>query len=70
MHIVFDLDNWSNNPMNNFTLKNCLLCPNNIAKSNNKSKYVYSSYGISFDGLGSWSFGKDFAKNFIIFWYL
>ena len=28
---------------------------------------VYSGYLIEFDGLGSWSFGKDFSRNVIIF---
>ena len=28
---------------------------------------VYSSYLIESDGLGSWSFGKDFSRNVIIF---
>ena len=39
----------------------------NIAKNSDKSKYVYSGNGIAFNGLGSWSFGNDFARNFIIF---
>ena len=39
----------------------------NIAKNSDKSKYVYSCNGIAFNGLGSWSFGNDFARNFIIF---
>ena len=24
---------------------------------------MYSDYGIAFDGLNSWSFGNDFARN-------
>ena len=28
---------------------------------------MYSDYGITFDGLGSWRFGNDFAGNVIIF---
>ena len=39
----------------------------NIVKDNIKKKYVYSGYGIAFDGKGSWSFNDDFAKNVIIF---
>ena len=39
----------------------------NIAKNSDKSKYEYSSYGIAFDGLGSWFFGKEFARNAITF---
>ena len=29
--------------------------------------YVYSGYGITFDGAGSWSFGNDFTRNAVIF---
>ena len=35
--------------------------------NSNKSKYLYSSYGIVFDGAGSWSSGNDFARNNVIF---
>ena len=40
---------------------------NYIVKNRAKSKYVYIGYGIAFNGLGSWSFGNDFARNVIIF---
>ena len=65
--MVYDLDNRSEIPLRNFTLKNCLFGANNIVKISDKSKYEYSSYGIAFDGLGSWSFGNDFARNVVIF---
>ena len=39
----------------------------NIVKNSDKEKYVYSSYRIEFDGKGEWSFGKNYAKNVIIF---
>ena len=39
----------------------------NITKNSDKCKYVYSCYGIVFDGLGYWSSGNDFARNVIIF---
>ena len=55
------------NSPNNFTLKICLFGANYIVKNSAKSKYVYIGYGIAFDGLGSWSFGNDFARNVIIF---
>ena len=35
----------------------------NIRKSSNESKWVYTGYGISFDGGDLWNFGNDFAKN-------
>ena len=39
----------------------------NIVKRSDKSKYVYTTYGIAFDGASSWSFGNDFARNVMIF---
>ena len=32
-----------------------------------KDKFTYNGRGIAFDGEGSWSFGKEFARNVIIF---
>ena len=31
-----------------------------------KNKYMYSDYGVGFDGKGEKSFGNDFARNIII----
>ena len=28
---------------------------------------MYNGYGIEFDGVGFWSYGNDFASNFVIF---
>ena len=67
VYIIYDLDNWLKNPLRNFTLKNCLFGSTNIVKYNGKEKYVYSSYGIAFDGKGEWSFDNDYARNVIIF---
>ena len=39
----------------------------NIVKNNDKEKWVYSGFGITFDGACSWNFGNDFAKNVVIF---
>ena len=47
----------------NFKVKNCLF----IVKNSYKEKWVYSGYGITCDGVGSWSFGNDFARNILIF---
>ena len=55
-YIVYDLDNWPKILPKKFTLKNCLLSATNIGKDNDESKYVYSAYGITFDGLGSLTF--------------
>ena len=49
--------------LNNFPLKNFFFGARNIIKNSDKIKYLYSGYGIAFHGLGSWSFGNDFAGN-------
>ena len=36
-------------------------------KNSDENKWMYSGYGIVFDGLGSWNFGNDFTMNFIVF---
>ena len=36
-------------------------------KNSDKDKYVYSAYGIAFDGKDEWSFGNDYATNVTIF---
>ena len=48
--IVHDLDNWPKNSLRNFALKNYFFGSTNIVKDNDKEQYVYSSYGIAFDG--------------------
>ena len=35
----------------------------NIVKNSYEETWVYSGYGITFDGGGSWIFGDDFARN-------
>ena len=59
-YIVYDLDNWPKILPKKFTLKNCLLSATNLGKDNDESKYVYSAYGITFDGL---SFCNGFFRN-------
>ena len=49
----YDLDNCSKLRLRNFILKNCLFGATNIVKNSDKSKYVYSGYGIAFDGKGN-----------------
>ena len=67
VYIVYDLDAWPKIPLRNFTLKNCLFGATNIVKNSDKEKYVYSGYGVAFDGKCEWSFGNYYAKNVIIF---
>ena len=38
-----------------------------LEKSSDKEKWMYSDYGIAFDGKDTWSFGNDYAKTVIIF---
>ena len=49
VYIVYDLDAWPRNPTNNFKFKNCLFGATTIVKNNDKKKYVYNRYGITFD---------------------
>ena len=46
LSIVYDSNGWPSNPLNNFVLKSCLFDATNFVKNSNKSKYVYSGYGI------------------------
>ena len=66
VYIVYDLDAWPRNPINNFKFKNCLSGAANIVKNSDKEKYLYSGYGLSFDSAGSWSFGNEFARNSLV----
>ena len=52
---------------NNGTQYTARIGPANIVKNSDKKKYVYSGYGITFDGVGSWSFINGTARNVIIF---
>ena len=68
-NIVYKLNSWPKNPLDNFIFKNCLFGATNIFKNSNKSKcwWVYSGYGIAFDVKGELSFGNGFARNAVIF---
>ena len=37
-----------------------------ILQKSNKNKWIYSGYGVVFDGKGSWNFDNDFARKSII----
>ena len=67
VYIVYDLDAWSRNPANNSKFKNYLFGATNIVKNSDKEKHLYSGYGITFDGAGSWSFDNYFSRKVIIF---
>ena len=54
--MVYDLGAWPRIPINNFKLKNGLIGANNRVKNKDKEKWVYSGYGMSFDGASLWKF--------------
>ena len=58
---------WPKIPLRNLTLKNCLFGATNTVRNSDRENYVYSVYGIAFDGKSAWSFSDDFARNVIIF---
>ena len=51
-YIVYELDMWPKNLLDNFTLKNCLFGATNIVKNSDKTKWVYSVHEIAFYGKG------------------
>ena len=67
LYIFYELFAWPKNPTNSFKFKNCLFGATNVVKNSDKEKYVYSWYGITFDGGGSWSFDNGIGRNVIIF---
>ena len=67
VYIVYELNTWPQNSLNNFTLKDCLFGATDIVKYSDKNKWIYSGYGIVFDESGFWSFGNNFARYAIFF---
>ena len=67
LYIVYELNTWSRNRANNFTLKSCLFGTVILERNAIKNKFTYNGWEIVFDGEGSWSFGNDFARNVVIF---
>ena len=67
IYFAYDFDAWPKVRLRNFTLKNCFFGATNIVKNIDKEKYVYSGYGIAFDGKIEWSFGNDYTRNVMIF---
>ena len=66
IYIVYDISknyNISSYP----TLENCLFGAVNLNKNVDIDQYKYSGYGIGFDRLGEFSFGRGFGRNVIIF---
>ena len=61
----FDWDTYPDNSLRYFTWKNCLFGTTSIVKNSDKQNWMYSGYGIAFDG--AWSFVNDYAWNLLIF---
>ena len=66
-YIVLHLDNWPNNPLRNFIIKDFLFGANSIVKNSDKEKWVYHGCGVAFQGKGTRNFSNDFATNVVIF---
>ena len=66
LYIFYELNNWSRNPTNNSTLKNCLFGTVKLKRNADKSKFTYNGREIAFDGKGVRNFGNYFARNIVI----
>ena len=67
MAIKFDKDSLTVEENNYSTeIVNCLFLATNIVKNSDKTRWIYSAYGITFDREGWWSFGNGTARNVII----
>ena len=67
VYIIYDLDNCSSNNLRNFTLKNCFFGGITIVTNSDRGKWMYSGYGIPFNGKGMYSSVNDYARNVVIF---
>ena len=67
VYIVIELYDYPKVTLRKFTLENCLFGAPNIVQNNNNDKWVFSGYGIAFDGGDWWSFGNGTARNVITF---
>ena len=64
--MVYALDYWLRIHLIVF-IETCLFGATSTVKIRDESKYIYSGYGIAFDGACSCSFGNAFAENIVIF---
>ena len=66
--MVYELNNWLNNPSNDFALKNCLFNTVKLTKHPIKSKFLYNGWWLVFGVVaGSMSFCNGFSRNVINF---
>ena len=73
VYVFYELYYWPKILLKSFTFKSCLFGATNLVKNSDKDKYVYSDYGIAFDGGYWWSFGNGtklqmftFSMNYMI----
>ena len=55
LYIVYELNTWPGNPVNNFFLKNYLSGTVKLVRNTTKIKCTYNGRGIAFVGESSWS---------------
>ena len=67
VYIIHGLDNWPINRGSNVSIKNCSFEEVILTRNAIKRKFICNDYGITFNGSGLWSFGNEFAQNFVIF---
>ena len=67
LYIVYELNIWSQDLNNEFTLKDCLFGNVRITKNANPNKYSYSGCGIGLDSHSLLSLPNDWGKNGITF---
>ena len=66
-YIVYDLDAWPNNPLNNFKLKSCLFGATNTVKSSDQEKWVFNAFVIAFVRARSCNFcNENYKNNFLV----
>ena len=58
LYIVYELNNWSDNPSNDFEIRNCLFGTAKLVRNTIKRKFIYNGRRLAFDTTGSWSFGN------------
>ena len=69
LNLVCELNDWPVNPSNNFITKNCFVFFYRIKLNRNtiKRKFIYTVYGIVFDGVESWNFCNEVTWNVQVF---
>ena len=67
LYILYDLDAWPKIPLRK---RKCFFRATNVVKYSDKEEYIYSRYGIEFDGKYEWRFGNVYAMPLLIGYHL